>query len=350
MVYSDSLIVAEFAPTVQDSILALTDTWAPEGLDIGVYRIEHSVFNPADMNDFNPSDNSVNQFFEISDMTFAKEITGPGNSGAWNNGDFFAVGAFYQFGPDCLENYTVASVDYAVGQVGSDNEPLVGRPVEFWLWKLTTTLDSFDTSTNYEEDILSISHPSMEFVAFAPDVIDADDAAADIIVSDAPFLNSDADEIVPIFEAGATYGLFAHWGTNGSFAPLHLFSLTYNSSTDLFYSGGWFGGFTGTKSAPVLRLQLAMVSSVDEQPLADESFKAYPNPTADILNLELNLETSMNATVTIADMTGKVISYKNLSNVKNDVITMNVADYTAGTYLARIATDVGTKTVKFVVN
>jgi hypothetical protein len=76
----------------------------------------------------------------------------------------------------------------------------------------------------------------------------------------------------------------------------------------------------------------------------------YPNPTSDLLNIELNLESTMNATVTIADITGKVIAYQNMENVQNDVLTINVSNYTAGTYLARVATEVGTKTVKFVVN
>lgn len=350
LVHVDSVIVSEWAPTIADSSVTIPDTWAPEGLELGLYRIVHSVSNLDDPDDFNPGDNSAVQFFQVTESTFSKDLSGDGGFGTWNGGEFYAIAAFYQFGPNCMENYTVSSIDYAVGQVGADEEPLEGRPVEFWLWKLTTLLDSFDTSTNYQEDILTISHPSMEFVGFSPDVLDADDVAADIIASDEPFLNADGDEINPIFEAGATYGVFAHWGTQETTSPLHLFVDDVNSGTDLFYSDGWFGGFSGSKSAPILRLRLSLFSSVDDQPLADEAFRAYPNPTSDLINLELNLETNMDATVTIADITGRVISYQNLSKVQNDVLTINVSTYSAGTYLARVATERGTKTVKFVVN
>ncbi|WP_235296103.1 T9SS type A sorting domain-containing protein [Portibacter marinus] len=349
-IFSDSVVYDVWAPTISDSTIFIEDNWTPEGLVPGIYRIEHELINPNNSADFNPADNVAIQFFEVSSTTFAKEFSGNGRFGTWNDGEFYAVGAFYQLGPDCAENYTISSVDYAVGQVGADTlSPLVGRPVQFWLWKLTVPLDSFDTSTNYEEDIINISHPSMEFVAFSLDEIDEEDAAANIIVSDEPFLSIDGDIINPQLEPGETYGIFAHWGTDGSTSPLHLFVSDVNTTTDLFYSGGWFGGFSDTKSAPILRLQLELESSVDDIPLSAEAFKVYPNPTSDLINLELNLETNSDATITIADVTGRVISYQNLSKVQSETLSINVSNYVSGTYLARVATDIGTKTIKFVV-
>ncbi|GLR15692.1 T9SS type A sorting domain-containing protein [Portibacter lacus] len=350
VIYSDSLVLADFAPGINDSTLNLVNSWAPEGLDDIVYRIDHTVYNADNLDDFNGTDNTVSHFFIVDESLFSKEYNGRGNIGTWNDGGFYAIGVFYQFGLNCMENYTVSSINYAVGQVGADSEPLIGRPVEFWLWKLTTPLDSFDSTTNYEEDIATISHPSMEFIAFSQDAIDEADAAADIIVSDEPFLNDEADETTPIFEAGETYALFAHWGTQGSTSPLHLFATDVNTGTDLFYSDGWFGGFTGSKSAPILRLQLELSSSIDELELSSNALKVYPNPATSLLNVELNLENSSNATITIADITGKVISYQNLSNVQRDVVTLDVSTYVSGTYLARVATEEGTKTVKFIVD
>jgi hypothetical protein len=348
-IYADSTTI-DFLPNgYQDSTLAIENTWAPEGLEPSIYRIVHSTYSTTAGDDFNPEDNVVNQFFEVSETQFAKEIAGSGAFGTWNDGNFYAVGAFYQFGENCMETYAITSVDYAVGRVGADPDPLVGRPVEFWLWRLTDSFNNFDTGTNYEEDILSASHPSMEFVAFAPDEVSEEDAAADLINADAPFLNIDGDEITPLLSGGNTYGIFAHWGTGGSTSPLHLYTRDFNTSTDLFYSGGWFGGFTGTKSAPILGISLEMASSVDELPLSNDAFKAYPNPASEIINLEVRLESVSKATITIASLDGKVIQYKNYKNLQNDVVNINVSDYAAGTYFARIATETGTKTLKFVV-
>lgn len=350
LVYTDSLIIDFLPPGYQDTALAIVDQWAPEGLVQGFYRIRHSISSLDFVDDFDPTDNVVSQFFEVSDNVFAKELFGNGGFGLWNSGSFYAIGAFYQFGPNCLENYTIGSIDYAVGRVSADPEPLEGRNVEFWVWKLTENFNNFNTTTDYEADILAVDHPSMDFVAFAPDVLDADDADAEIISMDSPFFDIDGEETNVIFEPGATYGIFTHWGVNGTTAPLHLFTSDINTNTDLFYAGGWFGGFTGSKSAPILRLVLSLFSSVDEKPLAEEAFKVYPNPASDLLNIEVNLESVSDATITIANINGQVINYRNISKLSSDIITLNVSDYVPGAYLARIATKEGTKTVKFVVN
>lgn len=349
-IYSDSLVTAEWAPGIQDSAIAIVDQWLPEDMEVGIYRITHSIFNPSNLADSDASDNEAVQFFEVSDMTFAKEITGAGNVGTWPDGGFYAIGAFYQLGPDCVDNFTISSIEYAVGQVAADEEPLAGRPVEFWLWELTDDFANFDTEGSYEENVASATHPSMDLVAFSIDEIAEEDVELDIISSDAPFLNADGDETDPILKPGETYALFTHWGTGGSTSPLHLFSQTFNTTTDLFYSGGWFGGFTGTKSAPVLRMQLGLFSSVDDLALADEEFKVYPNPASDRINLEINLKEASKATVSISNINGQIITYQNLGNATRDILTINVSNYVAGTYLARIATENGTKTHKFIVS
>lgn len=348
-IYVDSAMYDFIPQGYLDTILNIEERWAPEGLEPSIYRIIHSVYSASNPDDFNPNDNIVSQFFEVSDNKFAKEIVGNGAFGAWNNGSFYAIGVFYQFGANCIENYTISSVEYAVGTVGVDTEPLLGRPVEFWLWKLTDSFDNFNTDGSYEDNIATLSHPSMEFMAFAPDELDASDVAADLISSDAPFLNIDGDAVQPLLTGGNTYALFAHWGTAGSTSPLHLFTRDFNSTTDLFYSGGWFGGFTGTKSAPILGITTALRTSVDDKPLPEYSFKVFPNPANDYINIEVNLEKASDATITIANINGQVISYQNISKLSKDVVRVNVSDYVPGTYLARIATLEGTKTLKFVV-
>ena len=348
-IYIDSAMYDAIPAGYVDSNLTIENTWAPEGLVESIYRIEHSVYSSSAPDDFNPEDNQVNQFFEVNDLMYGKEIQGAGAFGTWNDGGFYAIAAFYNYAADCQENFTISTVDYEVGRVGADSEPLEGRPVEFWLWKLTAPFSEFDTDTDYTENIASATHPSMDFVAFAPDVLDADDAAADVISSDAPFLNVDGDEVTPILEPGNTYGIFAHWGTGGTTSPLHLYTRDFNTTTDLFYSGGWFGGFTGTKSAPILRLSLSLFSSVDEKPLSSEAFKVFPNPATSQVNFEVNLEKASKATITVANINGQVISYQNIASITSDIVSINVSDYASGTYLARIATEEGTKTLKFVV-
>jgi hypothetical protein len=90
-------------------------------------------------------------------------------------------------------------------------------------------------------------------------------------------------------------------------------------------------------------------STVDDTPLSNESFKVYPNPASEMINLEVNLERSSNATITIANINGQVITFQDHPNIRNERISINVSEYPAGSYLARIATEEGTKTLKFIV-
>jgi hypothetical protein len=74
-----------------------------------------------------------------------------------------------------------------------------------------------------------------------------------------------------------------------------------------------------------------------------------PNPVNDVLNLSFDFETPTSTTITLADLTGRVITIDDRPALTNDQIQYNVNTLAPGTYIARIATPNGTLTKKFVV-
>lgn len=80
----------------------------------------------------------------------------------------------------------------------------------------------------------------------------------------------------------------------------------------------------------------------EEEQEVDYSFKVYPNPSSDILNVESNIEKS---TVDLLNIDGKVISSFDLEGNR---ASHNVSGISAGLYFVRLATPQGYKYLRFV--
>jgi hypothetical protein len=69
--------------------------------------------------------------------------------------------------------------------------------------------------------------------------------------------------------------------------------------------------------------------------------KLYPNPTSDVVFLELNTQSSKSARVSISDISGKVVQEYNLGNVDlgDNLVQLDVSNQQAGFYLVRLHMD-----------
>jgi hypothetical protein len=95
---------------------------------------------------------------------------------------------------------------------------------------------------------------------------------------------------------------------------------------------------------------ISLVTSTDNNPLADNTMSIFPNPVVNgNVNLDLNFVQPTDATITIADMSGRVISVRDRKGVTQEKVNFNLPQLATGTYIARIATKEGTLTKKFVV-
>lgn len=109
--------------------------------------------------------------------------------------------------------------------------------------------------------------------------------------------------------------------------------------------------FSGGFYVPTIRMDIREPWAVGTKDLSEENIVSiFPNPTADQLNIDLDLlEQTEVLEVRVADVSGKVFIDQQYENVKKDRISFDLADYPAGTYTVQLTTGKGVRTLPFVV-
>lgn len=81
------------------------------------------------------------------------------------------------------------------------------------------------------------------------------------------------------------------------------------------------------------------------------SISLYPNPTQNLATLELALAENVKATVTVTDVTGKVMLAETQQfNSGMNLVQINTADYANGLYLVNVRNGAESKTIRMAVN
>lgn len=330
----DSVIVPALAPGVVDSAITFENQYAPE-LPMGLYAVAYEVV--ADSLDANEDDNFDGDFFEVTDFLFAKE-NGPEIGYQPASGGDWGVGNYYRMGPGLdIFKAVVAEFTYSTDapQVAGDIN------IDFTLFQINDTVDlNFD---NFEPD-----GTSMTIIGSA--TFDAPDDAADFDLHEVVLYDQNTAEEGVILEPNGRYLLAASYvGDNSS--AFHAFNENVSAdfiTTLLYVNGQWGGNFTGNPN-PVLRMYLALFTSSDNNPLEETALTVFPNPTADFVSLQVKFDEPTDATITIADINGRVVRTENRAAMLDETVTYQMPQLASGTYLARIATTKGTRTLKFVV-
>jgi hypothetical protein len=115
-------------------------------------------------------------------------------------------------------------------------------------------------------------------------------------------------------------------------------------------NGDWSTGGWSSGTAPVMRLITKPIVSSNEEITQDYSFNLYPNPAQSVVNLDLEFENTVeNLEVSITDISGKIMDIRQLDRVQNTQVQINVDNYATGVYFAKVRTDEGIATQRFVV-
>lgn len=330
----DSVTVPALAPGVVDSAISIENLYAPE-LPIGLYAVAYEI--TADSLDNNDSDNFDGDFFEVTDLLFAKE-NGPQTASRPSTGGDWAIGNYYRMGPG-LEQFkaSVAEFSYAVDapQLAEDIN------VDITLYRIKDDVE--EDFSNFEPD-----GTSMEAIGVAP--YDAPDGAESFDLHESELYDLETSEAGVLLEPNGRYILAAGYiGTsNTAFTAFNDNVRADLLSTILYIGGEWGGTFEGRPNA-VLRMYLTLFTSADNNPLAETALNVFPNPTADVVSLKVKFDEPTDATITIADINGRVVRTENRAAMLDETVTYQMPQLASGTYLARIATEKGTRTLKFVV-
>jgi hypothetical protein len=337
--HTQTLNIPGLAPGVLDSGFVFPLQYAPE-LPSGVYEIGYTV--TADSVDQRPVDNARSSQFLVTNDVFAKENSPEQNFRPSAGGDW-AVANYFRMGNSNFETYraTVAEFAFVI-----EEDELSSGDVEAALYLFKINADVAEDFSDF--DITSLLSSSTEWLGIAnyqaPDSL-ARNELQEIEISD---INLGTPGVV--LEPGGRYILAMEYA-NQSAQVYHAFNddvFYFFPSTFIFNSDWNVNGFGGDANA-VLRMYISLVTSTDEQALPNNALNVFPNPVRETLQLSVEFAEPTDATITIADINGRVIRFEDREGLMNETLQYQLPQLASGTYLARIATAKGTLTKKFVV-
>ncbi len=340
VLFADSTTVDEIPAGTVDTAIVLPNVFAPE-LPIGVYSVSYELH--ADSIDARPEGNSGESPFLVTANVFSKEnqvqlTTRPANDVAWN------VGNYYKMGTSTLEDYKASIAQFTYS---TDPAELAITDVEatIYLFKVNDGVDaSFSNfeSTNFPSD-------SVTWIGYAS--YEAPDTMENFLLQDVQLLDFNTSEPGVLLEPGGRYFLMIGYPDNVR-QTQHGFNrdIRYvNQVSTVLYTDQWFLAGFGPDYNAVMRMALDLVVTTDEKPLPPTAFNVVPNPVGETLNLAVQFDQPTDATITIADLTGRVIRYEDRQGLTNELVSYHLPQLANGAYLARIATAQGTSTKKFIV-
>lgn len=325
-----------------DSVdIDIAGQWVP-AVAQGLYRVQYTV--SSDSTDARPGDNIDGDNFECTDAIFSKE-NGP--TGAFRPGTLadYVVANYYRMSPLSQENYRAIGFEFTGAvDAGVDLGAIVAEAYLFKVDDATVDPDfaGFETADLFSPSLIWRGTGSFDFPAgaqsYAIQPVGLEDVDNGVLGVN---LDNGGRYFACIGYTGAANHIIYHASNDRTRHPFFISSAIYTSQ--------WFLGGFGEDWNPVLRMIIDLVSTTDNTPLPESSMSLFPNPVQDVLNVQVNFEQPTTTTITIADITGRVILFEDRENLVNETLTYNLPQLASGTYLARIATKAGTLTRKFVV-
>ncbi|MDO8367712.1 MAG: T9SS type A sorting domain-containing protein [Saprospiraceae bacterium] len=337
--HTQSISIPSLDPGVSDSNFIFPVRYAPE-LNTGLYTVGYTL--TSDSIDQRPVDNEREDNFVVNNNYFAKE-DGPEQGYRPSAGGEWAVANYYRMNGGNFEVYKAAQAEFAFS-TNSDEIPIGDVEAALYLFKINN-----DVAEDFSDfDISSILSSSTEWLGVAsyeaPDTIDSYELQR-VDISD---LNTGLTGVV--LEPGGRY-LLAMGYEGASSKVFHAFNddiFYYFPSTFIFNTDWNVNGFGGDVNA-LLRMYIGLLSTTDEQALPQNTLNIFPNPVHRTLQLGIEFVEPTDATITIADINGRVITFEDRYGLTKETLQYQLPQLASGTYLARIATAKGTLTKKFVV-
>lgn len=342
--FKSETVVPSLDAGVLDSQIVLPTQYPPE-LGIGTYFVNYKITADPVGGDVRPTRVPPATFY-VSQNRYAKET---GITIAFRPGtvqDYY-VGNVYRTAAATVEKYKATIAEFQCG-TNSGELPFPDVSSTLYLFRIKDTVPESYSGFN----VNNVLSPSMTWVGTA--VFEAAANAASYSTQQVELLDFNTGDVGVPLDNGARYMLVAGY-TGASNVVFHAYDdLFVFSSPMLFvsstvYTDRWYlGGWQGRPNA-ALRMYIDLVTTADEKPLPESTMKVMPNPVRESLNLAINFEKPTDATVTIADMNGRVITYEDHAGLMNETLRFDLPQLANGLYLARIATKEGSLTKKFVV-
>lgn len=345
VLHSTEIVLPTFAAGIADSFVVISfGEYAPE-LPVGEYTVRYTTTH----------DNVIlngrrDTRFLVTTNLFAKD-DGATIAYRTNPAGDFGVGAMYTMNPKVTEKYMTKTIQFQFGTNAAEL-PTADVTADIYLFKIKD--DILPNLSNFVRDGGFIS-PSFDWLGTT--FYDAPAGAANYSDQSADLVDINTGNLGVELQAGKRYVAAVQYTGNNKFV-FHAFDEDAETGAPSLFihwpsgsgTNNWYNGFSGQEELnPVVRMFIDLVNTTDENPLPESSLQIRPNPIVETLNLQVELAEATDVTVTIAEMTGRVITYEVREGFTNGLLTYELPQLASGTYLARIATKQGTLTKKFVV-
>jgi len=345
VVFADSATF-ETIPVGVDTVLQIEDLYIPD-LEPGSYLIRYTLTQSG--GDENPANNVEQTEFVVTEDGFSKDLNG-GDDIARNGGEEkHAYANIYGIAAETQENFVLDNISFR-SFLPEDEGILDGNIVNVYLMRVSEDVEEGYANFNFTSSDIT-AEGQLEFVGISTDFTYPNGAGS----GNADFFettleNFDSDSPIINLEPGQRYFAMTEYPEESA----HIFQIysteiNYTFISSLLLYDRWFNGFAGQNGfAPVIRMNIALSTAVDEIPLPDGAMSLFPNPATDLIQAQFDLENQLDATVTLSTIDGKVVEYRNLP-LHKDIVEFQTNNLSEGMYLMRVATEEGTQTKKFLV-
>lgn len=351
VLFKDSTIIPVVETTITDSSFRTDNFFVPAGLQTGKYYFRYTVYSKdATGADFNPSDNTRMDSFEVSLTNYAKAPRATGGVRA-GSGAGYIFGNMYRTSDCWNANDQFIAKECLYQLVNNPGGTLAGYSNSIYFLRVNDDIDAGFTNFDATGGITS---PSITIKSAESFTCTTEVNYDDIIVPLTDFNNGNPG--IPLEKSSRYIIGVEHPATPTGAVPIfHVISneKSYNAQTFstivIDDSGAWFNGFQGVNT-PILELNIEIITKTDDKPLPESVMKIYPNPVVDnLLKVSLSFDKATDANLTLTDINGRVLNFESHKAVTNELIPVNTSELKAGNYLIRVSTDEGTKTRQFTV-
>lgn len=347
-VISSVAAIDVFEPAV-DSLVTFDVDYVPS--DVGVYEISYS-------NNYNTDFQSTS--FEITDdhifSTSRPNAAGAAeNQASWESGYKYWYASLYQPANDDWARATHMSFGIGNGD---------------------TLVTYNDASFNnviaylYDNDADGDGNPDFAFAQGADpatglpnilgfgqyNIVGGETAADDPIVVELSNLLDPEQEGVVMNNGGLYYAAIEYTGSateaprTPAFVAAPGVDYGYPSTTLLQLGTSLFTGWSTVTVMTRLHVDMTVGVNDNVNKLEDAKAKAFPNPSAGIINVDLNLsEMADEVRIDVMNYDGKVVETLYVNNVKSQTIELNITDQPNGYYFVSIKTPEGYRSIPVMV-
>ncbi len=354
-VYSDAVNLGSITADSLTENNLLPNKFTPAA-EVAKYTGVYTVSAEADDTDLSDNTQTIN--FEVTDNEFANEdgtnhgnveITDKNQIPTWSLGNYFYLPKG--------NGYKVTGFGIGIGNADEVGGLEVG--VRMFKW---TDVDADSDDSGFPE----AAPDEREFIGFADYEILGNELAEDInLIGAADIFNADGDEVPILLEDDAHYlvmmtmdsevGASAKDDLYTSYLAMNLASTAAGAPRYWSFFGNGSDIFETVYDAnnsftPLVRMYIAPedASSVTELP-ADNLITVTPNPASEFVNVSMDFTKSFDhVNIMMTDITGRVVLMKDLDNVSNHQMRIDVGNLMSGTFILNITTPDGVRTEKFI--